>query len=577
MRSPAAAQAPAVRAAIGLPEGLYLDGWGPPQLALSRDGRTLAFIARGASGPPRLYVRRLDSDVAQLVPGSETVEGPFFSPDGRWVAFAVGVSITGGAPPELRKYSIDTGLTQTIAGIKDYFGGIWLEDGSIVFVNHHPAGLWKVDAGGGTPRQIVPKLVIDGQEVERAIAWPALLPGGRSVLVTDWEKSRIGHLLVVDLDTGRATNLGIEGSGAQVLPPGYLVYASPDAVLMAVQFEIRTLRPVGTPVALLPGIAFARGNYPVYAFAENGTLVFATGYLRWSRREPMRLVRFSPTGGPTVLPFEPDLLYRGFALSPDGARLAVGAWDASRWIFDLRRGTRLKLPAKAVADVRTLAWSPDGRRLAVTGPMVGKSAWGVVVESPDGSGGIETLVELPDREINTAGWTPDGETLICWGAAGGSLSPIIRIDRQKTIHTLLNNAGAISSVRISPDGAWLAFDATVDGPFQIYVTSITAKGPRVPVTTRGGQTPRWSRDGRRLFFRREGALFAVDADVSGGDIQFGPERKVLEWDIAGEYDVAASGEFYSMQAVPGVSHQTSIQLKTGWFAELDRLARRPAQ
>ena len=83
----------AISAAIPLPVGRYLDGVGPPELALSKDGRMLAFLAREASGSQQLYVRPLSETHATLVPGSETAEGPFFSPDGRWVAFAVGTSV----------------------------------------------------------------------------------------------------------------------------------------------------------------------------------------------------------------------------------------------------------------------------------------------------------------------------------------------------------------------------------------------------------------------------------------------------------------------------------------------------
>ena len=99
-----------------------------------------------------------------------------FSPDGRWVAFAVGVSSLGGRPPELRKYSLDTGLTQTIARLVDYFGGLWLEDGTIAFINQQPAGLWTVNSAGGEPRQLAAKWTLNGQEVERLIAWPSLVP-----------------------------------------------------------------------------------------------------------------------------------------------------------------------------------------------------------------------------------------------------------------------------------------------------------------------------------------------------------------------------------------------------------------
>ncbi len=90
---------PALRATIPLPAGLQLDGLGSPVLAFSRDGRRLAFVARGETGVQRLYVRALDATEAVPVPGSDTAEGPFFSPDGRWVAFAVGTSLVGGQPP----------------------------------------------------------------------------------------------------------------------------------------------------------------------------------------------------------------------------------------------------------------------------------------------------------------------------------------------------------------------------------------------------------------------------------------------------------------------------------------------
>jgi WD40-like Beta Propeller Repeat len=112
----------AVRAVIALPDGMFLDGVGPPELAISRDGRTVAFLARGASGLQQLFVRAIDESLAAVVPNSETAEGPFFSPDGRWIAFAVGTSALAGGKPELRKYSLDTQLTQSVAPVLDYFG-----------------------------------------------------------------------------------------------------------------------------------------------------------------------------------------------------------------------------------------------------------------------------------------------------------------------------------------------------------------------------------------------------------------------------------------------------------------------
>jgi eukaryotic-like serine/threonine-protein kinase len=562
---------PGIRASIALPDGIYLDGAGPPELALSPDGRTLAYIGRDTAGAQRLYVRRLDEEAATPVPGSETVEGPFFSPDGRWVAFAVGVSALGDMPPELRKYSLETGLTQTITSLVDYFGGVWLTDGAIVYVNYQPAGLWKVQGDGGQPQQIVPAFTIDGEESVRPVAWPSLLPGGEAVLVSEWSAaSLLGELAVVDLATGRMTRLGIEGSGAHVLPGGYLVYANRAAVLMAAPFDVDTLRVTGTPVALMSDIAFGRNSVPVFAFSPTGTLVFATGYLRGSRREPMRLVRASRGGELTVLPFEPDLLYRGFSLSPDGSRLAVGAWDGSKWIFDLRRETRQRIAPAIVTDMHSLAWSPDGRRLAMTGPVAGGSTWGVLIEPVDGSGGARPFAEVAGAEIMVGGWKADGRVLVGRQNSLAGRSPIVLIEEGQPVQVIAEEPGSVLNVRISPDGRWLALDSTATGRFEVYVLPLSGTGARVAVTARGGMSPEWSGDGRQLFFRRDSALMVVDVDTTSTEFQFSAERKLFDWDVAREYAVGPGGQFYSMQPVPGAALQNTIQLRTGWFAEVER-------
>ena len=103
---------------------------------------------------------------------------------------------------------------------------------------------------------------------------------------------------------------------------------------------------------------------------------------------------------------------------------------------------------------------------------------------------------------------------------------------------------------------------------------VDGRGRRVAVNARGGEAPRWSRDGRQLFFRRDGAVLAVDVEAVSGDIHFSPERTLFEWDVARDYDVSPSGEFYSMEAVPGAAQQTSIQLRTRWVEEVERVVRR---
>ena len=85
--------------------------------------------------------------------------------------------------------------------------------------------------------------------------------------------------------------------------------------------------------------------------------------------------------------------------------------------------------------------------------------------------------------------------------------------------------------------------------------------------------PPWSPDGRELLFRRDRAVISVPVKASGTSIDFGEERKLFEWDTAPEWAIAPNGDIYSAEPVAGDALQTMIQLKTAWFAELDRLIR----
>jgi hypothetical protein len=476
-------------------------------------------------------------------------------------------------PPELRKYSLDTGLTQTICRVRDYFGGAWRDDQSIVFVGVQPQGLWVVPAAGGEPRPLVPTVRIGGADVQRVMAWPELLPGGRSAVVTDWEPSTFGSLAVLDFASRELTPLGLEGAGARLLPNGYLVYGSTGAALTGVRFDVRTRQVAGTPVALIPEIALGRGQVPTFAFDSHGTVVFATGYLDASRRQPMRIVRATVTGEAAPPPFGPDLFHRGFALSHDGSRLAVTMWDGSRWVLDLVRGTRTKLPSTGSLAVHSLAWSRDDRQFAFSGPKIGASVWAVFAQNADGSGPTTTLLELPAGESFVAGWTPDDRGVVTWGpseAPRGSALWLIRQGERPA--KLLNDGGMIRRAAVSPDGRWVAFDSlATSGDEQVAVVPLTGRAGPVAVTARGG-FPEWSHDGRQLFFRAGRAVKVVDVTADGTGIHVGHERTLFEWDaLAREYAVSPRGEFYGLEPVPGTALQRSLHLRTNWFAEVERL------
>src|SRR3989441_5793940 len=95
-------------------------------MAVSPDGHTLAFVASSREGGNTLWLRSLDSLNARPLPGTDDAGQPFWSPDGRFLAFGR----TGGAAT-LSKIDVLGWPPQTVAGTRAA-PGAWGEDDVIL-------------------------------------------------------------------------------------------------------------------------------------------------------------------------------------------------------------------------------------------------------------------------------------------------------------------------------------------------------------------------------------------------------------------------------------------------------------
>jgi Tol biopolymer transport system component len=227
-----------------------------------------------------------------------------------------------------------------------------------------------------------------------------------------------------------------------------------------------------------------------------------------------------------------------------------------------------------MTDILSIRWTPDGSRLALSSSREGTSGFAVFTVPAGGGERLETLLPLAPSELEVAGWSGDPRRLfyLARDPAGGThLMSRAESEPPQPLH---RETGGILSARVSPDRRYVAFDANSEGDLQVYVCPLAGKGGRVTVTSSGGRRPTWSGDGRELFFSRGRQLLSVPVEGTPDGIHFGPERTIVEWDAVANFDVSPDGTLYGLEPVPGAAEQTSLQVQTGWFADVERLAGR---
>ncbi len=95
-------------------------------MALSADGTMLAFISpEENSGIPMLFIQRVGSLGATVLPGTDGATYPFWSPDGDYVAFF--------ANGKLEKIAVSGGPPQVLTNVLAGRGGSWGRRGVIIY------------------------------------------------------------------------------------------------------------------------------------------------------------------------------------------------------------------------------------------------------------------------------------------------------------------------------------------------------------------------------------------------------------------------------------------------------------
>jgi eukaryotic-like serine/threonine-protein kinase len=529
----------------------------PYNFAVSPDGTRLAFVAVGADGKNTLWVRALSAPEAQQLNDTENAMFPFWSPDSRRVGFF--------AQGKLKTVEITGGAVEILCEAGVGRGGTWNRDGTIVFGQSIAGPLQRVSASGGVP---TPATRIARQGGSQTHRWPFFLPDGKHFLYfVDWsapkDPQRNG-IYVGSLGSGEPKLISSELSGTVTYTSGNLLYVR-NSSLMAQPFNLDRLETSGPPVAIAQQEVEQDPNFSQSGFSasESGILIFQSAV-----DSPARLVWFDSSG--KELQQIPEVGYSFPYLSPDGHYLAVASDDEHNGrhylrVYDLERGVSTRLGDGIIEE--TLIWSHDGKRITYSTVRDGTCYLEEI--SADGSGPAQVL--LKGARMLPNGWSPDGHLVFMDFSKG---RPHLAV-YSSSDHQVTEFSAAGAEAQFSPDGKWIAYTGTGGHSARdIFVQAFPGPGGRIQLSSAGGAQPRWSRDGRHIFFiepdrKLMAASFDPQTGAAGAPRLLFQTRIVAPMFLMFQYDVSPDGRFL-INSFPSNS-SSPLTLLTGWTALLKGL------
>ena len=450
-------------------------------LALSPDGRWLAYSdVAPETGVRHVFVRELATGVATRVDGSDDGFPVAWSPKSDALLYIW-------HSRELRQYQLGDRSSALLLAPGDLFrGATWLADGTIVAALSGSTAVARISPAG-TLTPIVP-----GGDAAIALITRV---GTRSDVVLALRSERQANappkrqLVTIRLADGQVTPL-MDSDSAAVVAGGYLLHARTGG-LFAVPFDVDRLQITGEPVRVMSEPIWDPPS-AVTSLAVNdlGLLAF-----RPETPKPLQFEWLDRAGRPlgTVGPAD---LYGAFDLSPDGTRMVVRLPPTQEHpqgalrLFDIARGvvSPIATPAGLVSDP---IWTIDGSRILY------RLNTSVMRQSP--------YATEPEKILDAA-WYPDGMSsdgrwlLAGRPERGGAFGLFAVPIDGKTEPVAIDTGATADEGRFSPDRSLVAYHSSRTGRAEVYLTPFPPTGERWQVSPEGGVQPRWSADGRWLYY-----------------------------------------------------------------------------
>jgi Tol biopolymer transport system component len=532
-------------------------------IAIAPNGHTIALVGYQESARKNmLWIYELGSHGARSLPGTEGASYPFWSADGRSLAFF--------ADAQLKKLEVSGGPVQTICDAPSGRGGTWNKEGVIVLAPETTAGLFRVPASGGTPTRISD---FDKSRGEGSLRWPAFLPDGKHFLYLAANftgQKGANAIFVGSLDSNEKRFVVEATSNAAYAPPGYLLFYR-DRTLLAQPFDLKRFALVGEATVILPEIQYLpQVKRAIFAVSDQGLLVAQSG----GEAALSQLSWFDRKGNAVGAVGKPEV-YGNVFLAPDGKSVATDKTDMASlnidvWTQELRRDSSKRLTFDPAIDAVPI-WSPDAGQLVFASNR--QTYFGLYVKNSDGANDEKVIVQ---GEVGNfpSDWSRDGKYILY--CRGPDLWFVTYPELKSSL--FLKAPSVFRNGQFSPDGKWVAYASNETGKWEIYVTSFPDARGRWQISSGGGEQPRWRGDGKELFYLSlDGKMMAApvttgahfDAGTSVTLFQTTPRQPVLVYDLF-VYDVSRDGQRFLINTQVKQSESVPMSMVLNWPAKLNK-------
>ena len=240
------------------------------------------------------------------------------------------------------------------------------------------------------------------------------------------------------------------------------------------------------------------------------------------------------------------------------------------WIYGVERESATRFTFQP-GGYRGNAWSPDGQRLAFSFMRA------LELKASNGGSG-EKLRESVSLQL-VSDWSSDGRYLLYSEIAAETGSDLLSLplsgDRKPV--TLLATPFNEGAGHFSFDVKWVAYVSDESGREEIYVRPFLRPGGAVRISTGGGRSPRWRRDGKEIFYMADDRkLMAVELKDSP-EIEIRQVRPLFQARTTADpspfevdYDVAPDGQRFLINTPVGETATPTVSLVLNWAAGLKR-------